>query len=104
MKERTVFFGTPLFAVDVLDELKTAGMVPSLIVTAPDAPRGRGLTLTPSEVKVWAEEHDIPVLSPRSLRLNGKPDADRDLIYNSEWDLFLLASYGKILPKDLLDL
>lgn len=101
---KSVFFGTPRFAVDVLEELEKAGIMPSLIVTAPDAPRGRGLTLTPSEVKVWAEAHDIPVLCPQTLRQNGKPDPDRDVLYNSEWDLFLLASYGKILPQSLLDL
>src|SRR5690349_8863798 len=98
---KIVFFGTPLFAVDVLEELKAAGIMPSIVVTAPDAPRGRGLTLTPSEVKVWAEEHDIPVLTPKSLRKN---DPEKDLLINSEWDLFLLASYGRILPKEILDI
>jgi methionyl-tRNA formyltransferase len=52
---RFVYFGTPEFATIVLDELKAAGYLPSLIVTAPDKPKGRKLVLTQSEVKVWGE-------------------------------------------------
>ncbi len=100
---KIAFFGTPQFSVDVLDALKKAHMLPSVVVTAPDAPRGRGLALTPPEVKVWAEEEGIPTLQPHMLRLTGD-DLDRDALYNSEWDLFIVASYGKILPKSLLDL
>jgi methionyl-tRNA formyltransferase len=101
---RIAFFGTPEFSVDILTELSTSGFMPSVIVTAPDAPRGRGLILTPPPVKVWAETHDIPVLQPHTLRLNNTPDTDRDILYNSEWDLFIVASYGKILPQELLDI
>lgn len=100
---RIAFFGTPQFAVDVLEELAKAHVLPSVIVTAPDTPRGRGLTLTPPEAKSWALEHEIPTLQPQTLRLKGD-DHDRDILYNSEWDLFIVASYGKILPQSLLDI
>ncbi len=103
-KIRIAFFGTPEFSVDILRELEKAHIVPSLVVTAPDAPRGRHLVLTPPEAKVWAQEHDIPVLQPTTLRLTSKEDNDRDALYNSEWDLFIVASYGKILPQTLLDI
>ncbi len=101
---RIAFFGTPEFAVDILEELKKAHILPTVVVTAPDAPRGRGLVLTPPEAKEWAEENDIEVLQPETLRLTSKADIARDVIYNSEWDLFIVASYGKILPQSLLDL
>jgi methionyl-tRNA formyltransferase len=97
------FFGTSDFSVGVLDALEAAGIVPSIVVSAPDAKRGRGLTLTPPETKVWAEERNIPVLQPHTLRLDKGNDESRDMLYNSEWDLFIVASYGKILPQELLD-
>ena len=100
---RIAFFGTPQFAVDILNELATAHITPTVVVASPDAPRGRGLVLTPPETKTWAEAHEIPVLQPETLRLKGN-DPDRDILYNSEWDLFIVASYGKILPQSLLDI
>ncbi len=101
---RIAFFGTPTFAVLILEELQKAGILPSVIVTAPDAPRGRVMVLTAPEVKVWAEERDISVLQPATLRLSKGNDVDRDVLYNSEWDLFIVASYGRILPQELLDI
>jgi methionyl-tRNA formyltransferase len=101
---RIVFFGTPAFAADILEELKRAHITPDLIVTSPDAPRGRKLVMTPPEAKVWAQENDIEVLQPQTLKLEKGADEARDILYNSEWDLFIVASYGKILPQALLDL
>jgi methionyl-tRNA formyltransferase len=98
---RIVFFGTPRFAVFVLDALKSAGIVPALIVTVPDKPQGRGLVLTPPDVKVWAEKHEVPYLQPSALKVS---DPDFELLMNSEWDLFIVAAYGKILPQSVLDL
>lgn len=96
-----VFFGTPQFAVYTLDALEAAGILPSIIVCAPDRPAGRGLELTEPPVKRWALERDIPVLQPESVR---KENEATTLLKNSEWDLFLVAAYGKILPKDILAL
>lgn len=100
---KIAFFGTPSFAVDVLEELYAAHIVPAVVVAAPDAPRGRGLKLTPPETKVWADGKHIPTLQPHTLRLT-TDDSDRDILYNSEWDLFVVASYGFILPQALLNL
>jgi methionyl-tRNA formyltransferase len=94
------FFGTPILAVFVLEELEEAGIVPSVIVTAPDKPAGRKLVLTPPAVKVWADEHDIPVLQPASLKHR---DAVPELA-NTDWDLFIVAAYNIILPQWVLDL
>lgn len=101
---RIAFFGTPHFAVDILNALVNAHISPSVIVTTPDTHQGRGLVLTSSPVKVWAEEKEIPVLQPTTLRLEKTSDQDRDVLYNSEWDLFIVASYGKLLPQSLLDI
>lgn len=96
-----VFFGTPQFAVYTLEALEAAGILPSIVVCAQDKPAGRGLELTEPPVKRWALERDIPVLQPESLR---KENEATTLLKNSEWDLFLVAAYGKILPPDILTL
>lgn len=91
-----VFFGTPRFAVFVLEELEHAGIIPDLIVTAPDRPKGRGLKLASPPVKDWALAHDIECYQPDSLR-------EASPLGNSEFDLGIVAAYGKILPKALVD-
>ncbi len=94
-----VFFGTPQFAVFVLEELLREGLKPSLVVTAPDKPQGRRLLLTPSPVKVWAEENKIPFLQPVKL------DADfTNKLKTGSYKLFIVAAYGKIIPKEVLDI
>lgn len=97
---RIAFFGTPQQAVYVLEELQEAGIVPMLIVTAPDKPAGRKLVLTPPPVKVWADENEVAVLQVASL----KNTDDVELLRNSEWDLFIVAAYNIMLPKWVLAL
>lgn len=92
-----VFFGTPQFAVTILEELKVHGLLPRLIVTAPDKPQGRHLTLTPPPVKVWAENQQIPFLQPEKIG----PSFLTEL--QGEDYLFIVAAYGKILSRSLLD-
>ena len=92
-----VFFGTPRFAVIVLDELKAAGLVPSLIVTAPDKPAGRGMRLTPPPVKIWAQENKVTYMQPERLS-----DATYHLKPNT-YALGVLAAYGKIIPRSLVE-
>lgn len=99
-RPRFIFFGTPRFAAIVLDALEAKGYLPALVVTAPDKPKGRRLVVTPSEVKIWAQQRHIPVLTPEKLRdgsfLAGLKKADGDL--------FIVAAYGKIIPKSVLDM
>lgn len=92
------FFGTPYVARDTLDILYTNGFVPSLIVTSPDAPKGRGLTLTPSETKTWAQEHTVPVLTPEKLDTEAL-EAIR--AYGCTYGV--AVAYGKIFPQSLID-
>lgn len=97
---RVAFWGTPEIAVYALDELKEHGIVPALIVTAPDKPRGRKLVVTPPEAKVWAEEHHVPVLQPETLK---SADTLKEL-KKTPWDLFIVLAYGNIMPKNILAL
>ncbi|TAK57141.1 methionyl-tRNA formyltransferase [Patescibacteria group bacterium] len=96
---KIAFFGSSLFSVIVLDKLKEAGFVPTRIVTAPDRPKGRKLVLTPTEAKVWAEKNSIPVLTPEKL-----DDTFCEALRATECDLFIVASYGKIIPQKVLDI
>jgi len=86
-----VFFGTDDFSVTVLDELKRADFLPSMIITVHDSRQGRGLKTLPSPAKLWAQENHIPVSSDYSL-------------LTTDYQLFIVASYGKIIPKKILDI
>lgn len=94
-----VFFGTDKFSVIVLNELAKKSLFPSLIVTSPDKPAGRGQKMQSSAVKKWAEENKIKFLQPEKLEI----DFIRRL-KTKKWDLFTLASYGKIIPQEVLDI
>lgn len=105
---RIVFAGTPEFARIALDALLAAGHDVPLVLTQPDRPAGRGLKLTPSPVKQAAQAAGIPVLQPRSLRLDGKtPDEAAQAqaaLQQAAPDLMVVAAYGLILPHWTLTL
>lgn len=65
---RIVFMGTPEFAVPSLDRLLQAGYPVIAVVTAPDKPAGRGMQLTGSAIKKFAQQHQLPVLQPDKLK------------------------------------
>jgi len=92
------FFGTSHFSVRILEHLEKESLLPSLIVTAPDARSGRKLILTPPPVKVWATERDIEIIQPESLK-----EIPSELALKN-FDLFIVVSYGKIIPKSILDI
>ncbi len=97
---RWAFFGTPHFAVVVLERLEARGMLPALVVTVPDKPQGRGLVLTPSPAKAWALERGIDILTPASLR----DEAVLARLVNTDWDVFVVAAYAKLIPKTILEI
>jgi len=105
---RIVFAGTPEFAKRALVALLDAGYDIPLVLTQPDRPSGRGMKLTPSPVKQAASDAGIPVVQPRSLRLDGKfPDEARSAeaaLRDVAPDLMVVAAYGLILPRWVLDL
>ena len=96
-----VFFGTSRFSVILLEELRTmSGIVPDLIITAPDRPVGRKQIITPPPVKDWAIENDIDTFQPETLKEN-----TNELVEElKNYSLFIVASYGKIIPKEILDI
>jgi methionyl-tRNA formyltransferase len=101
-----IYAGTPEFARVALERLHAAGFQVPLVLTQPDRPAGRGMKLQPSAVKQFAQAHGIPVAQPRSLRLDGKYPEDaqaaRQAIEAAQADAMVVAAYGLILPKWVL--
>lgn len=99
---RVGFAGTPEFARVALAALADAGHAVPLVLTQPDRPAGRGLKAQASPVKQEAERRGLPLLQPRSLRLDGKyPDdaaAARAALAAARLDVLVVAAYGLILP------
>ncbi len=101
MKYKIVYMGTPHYAEEILDTLIQAeDMEVSLVLTQPDRPVGRKKLLTPPPVKSLALEHGIKVLQPNRLTDEGIEDAIRDV----KADFIVVAAFGQILPKNILDL
>ena len=105
---RVAFAGTPEFAAAALRAIHEAGHAVPLVLTQPDRPAGRGMKLTPSPVKQLALEFGVPVVQPRSLRLDGRfpdeADAARAALAAARPDVMVVAAYGLILPQWVLDL
>lgn len=95
---RFAFFGTPYVARDTLAMLVEHGYIPSLVVTSPDRPKGRGLELQPCETKAWAAEHGIEVFSPEKLE-----DSAIATIKAHGCEYAIVVAYGKILPDALIE-
>lgn len=93
-----VFFGTPEPAVEILEHLKNAGLMPELVVTNPDRPQGRKMTVTPPPVKLWAIKNNTPFLQPETL---SNPDFISKL-KTGNYQLFVVVAYGGIIPKEIL--
>ncbi len=94
-----IFLGTPNLAVYVLKELEKENYLPTLVITAPDMKIGRGDVFEAPPVKKWADKYKIPTLQPEKI--------DRqfiNILRKEKYDVFILAAYGKILPKELLDI
>lgn len=97
---KIVFMGTPDFAVPCLRALLDAGHTVVGVFTQPDKPRGRGYKLAPPPVKALAAEREIPVWQPQTLRDGQALSVLRELAP----DLIVVVAYGRILPKEVLEL
>ncbi len=95
-----VFFGTGPLAESVLATLVREGFTPSLVVTKPDAPQGRHMQITAPHIKTWCEMKHIPVYQPETLR----DLPDNSPLFTETFDVAIVASYGKIIPENLLSL
>lgn len=93
-----LFFGTPEFALPALERLIAEKYDLMGVITNPDEPVGKKHILTPPPIKIFAQKHLIPVFQPEKLK--------REL-WNAEipsTDLFVVAAYGKIIPKSVLEI
>ncbi len=97
---RIVFAGTPDFSVPPLKALLDSPHEVAAVYTQPDRPAGRGRKLTPSPVKLVAQEHDIPVFQPKTLR---DPEAIAEL-RALQPDLMVVVAYGLLLPPEVLEI
>lgn len=96
---RIVFAGTPDFAAESLKALLASRHRVVGVYTQPDRPAGRGRKLTPSPVKRLAEQHDLPVEQPLSL----KDEAAQRRLAEFEVDVMIVVAYGLLLPQAVLD-
>jgi methionyl-tRNA formyltransferase len=97
---RVIFAGTPDFAAISLQAILAAGQDVPLVLTQPDRPAGRGMSLQASPVKQLALQHGLGVHQPPSL----KSDEARLPIIEARADVMVVAAYGLILPQAVLDI
>jgi len=97
---KIIFAGTPDFAVPALAALINAGHEVVMVLTQPDRPAGRGMKLKASPVKVLAEQHDLFVFQPETL----KDVAVQARIAEADADVMIVAAYGLIIPTVVLQM
>lgn len=93
-----IFMGTPDFAEESLKAIYNEGHNIIAVITNPDRPKGRGMKMIASPVKEFCIQKSIPVLQPEKIR-----DV-KDILVQLNPDLFCVVAYGKILPKDILEI
>ena len=97
---KVIFMGTPDFAVGALDAIVEAGHEVALVVTQEDKPKGRGKEIQFTPVKEAAIKHGLEVYQPHRVKHEEAVAKLRE--YNA--DVFVVAAYGQILSKELLDM
>ena len=95
-----IFAGTPYFAVPTLQILNDSGFEIRGVLTQPDQKSGRGLKFNASPIKQLAEKLNIPIYQPETL----KNTTAIEKIKSIEADIMVVAAYGLIIPKDILEL
>ncbi|HSV94662.1 MAG TPA: methionyl-tRNA formyltransferase [Spirochaetia bacterium] len=99
MKPNLIYFGSPDFSATILESVIKSGIVNVVgVVTNPDTSQGRRLILTPSPVAVLAENYNLPIYKPEKL-----DEANLAHLKLLKPDIFLVVSFGKIIPKAYLD-
>lgn len=98
---KIVFMGTPDFAEESLKAIYEAGHEILAVVTNPDRPSGRGMKLTASPVKQYALEKNLEIYQPQKIRGNAE---FIEQIKALEPEVICVVAYGKILPKEILDI
>lgn len=98
---KIVFMGTPDFAKESLEAIYNSGNEVLAVVTNPDKPKGRGMKMIASPVKEFALEKNLKIYQPTKVRNNTEFIEE---IKTLNPDLLCVVAYGKILPKELLDI
>lgn len=98
---RIVFMGTPDFAKESLEKVYNAGHEILAVVTNPDRPKGRGMKLVASPVKEFAVSQNLKIYQPEKVRKN---EDFINEIRSYEPDVICVVAYGKILPKEILEI
>ena len=98
---RVLFMGTPDFAEESLKSLVEANYDVIGVVTNPDKPKGRGMKMVASPVKEYAEEKGLKIYQPEKVRKNVEFIEE---IKNLNPDVICVVAYGKILPKEILEI
>lgn len=101
---KIVFMGTPDFAVPCLRKLAESDHEIAAVFTQPDKPKGRGYKMIPTPVKSAAQEYNIPVYQPLSLRKGDDAAESMKILNNIAPDLIVVTAYGQILPREILEL
>ena len=98
---KILFMGTPDFAKESLESIFDAGHNIIGVVTNPDKPKGRGLKMVASPVKEFALEKNLKIYQPVKVRNN---EEFINEIKDLKQDVICVVAYGKILPKDILEI
>ena len=93
------FWGTPDVASETLEILKQNGYLPEIIITSPDAKKGRGLHMETSSVAIFAEKNNIPCIKPEKL-----DEEFTSKLKAASYNLFIVVAYGKIMPESILNM
>ena len=97
---KIVYMGTPEFSKTCLNELITNNFDIRLVITNEDKKTGRGMKIMKTPVKILVEEHNIEVYQPKSLR----NEETIEKIKGMNPDIIVVVAYGKILPKEVLQI
>jgi methionyl-tRNA formyltransferase len=94
-----MFMGTPEISATCLEKLLQDGHGITAVITREDKPRGRGNVMTPTPVKTLAQEHGIPVYTPKTLR----DEEFVKILEKHNPSLIVVVAYGKILPLNVIE-
>lgn len=101
---KTIFMGTPDFAVPCLKALAESSHEVAAVFTQPDKPKGRGYKMIPTPVKTAALEYGLPIYQPLSLRKGEDAENATKVLRELAPDVIVVTAYGQILPREILEL
>ena len=98
--KKIVFMGTPLFAVPILKSIFKKGYNIPLVYTQPPSKKNRGLEIIKSPIHIFCEEKKLNIRTPKNF---DNLSEERDILEQLNADLAIVAAYGQMLPKSILN-